>query len=134
MPPKSVVTHVSSTVRRPGISAAKVRDLVEATLAAERIRNAMISVTFVGKTAIARMNADYLKHKGATDVISFGMGRDATGMPAVGDIPHRSPTWTFDSPAPISDSIPLTKKNQSSSPPLTVLPSSPSIALTKLSP
>jgi probable rRNA maturation factor len=86
MPPKSVVTHVSSTVRRPGISAAKVRDLVDATLAAERIRNAMISVTFVGKTAIARMNAEYLKHKGATDVISFGMGRDAPGMPAVGDI------------------------------------------------
>ncbi|HEU4880050.1 MAG TPA: rRNA maturation RNase YbeY [Gemmatimonadaceae bacterium] len=86
MPPKSVVTHVSSTVRRPGISAARVRDLVEATLGAERIRNAMISVTFVGSTTIARMNAEYLRHKGATDVISFGMGRDAPGMPAVGDI------------------------------------------------
>lgn len=86
MPPKSVVTHVSSTVRRPGISAARVRDLVEATLGAERIRNAMISVTFVGRTTIAHMNAEYLRHKGATDVISFGMGRDAPGMPAVGDI------------------------------------------------
>jgi probable rRNA maturation factor len=86
MPPKSVVTHVSSTVRRPGISAAKVRELVDATLASERIRNAMISVAFVGKTTIARMNFEYLKHNGATDVISFGMGRDAPGMPAVGDI------------------------------------------------
>jgi probable rRNA maturation factor len=86
MPPKSVVTHVSSTVRRPGISAARVRDLVEATLGAEHIRNAMISVTFVGTAGIARMNAEYLKHEGATDVISFGMGRDAPGMPAVGDI------------------------------------------------
>jgi probable rRNA maturation factor len=86
MPPTNVVTHVSSTVRRPGISASKVRSLVETTLGGERIRNAMISVTFVGKTAMARMNAKYLRHRGPTDVITFGMGRDAPGMPAVGDI------------------------------------------------
>jgi probable rRNA maturation factor len=86
MPPTNVVTHVSSTVRRPGISASKVRGLIEATLGGERIRNAMISVTFVGKTAMARMNAKYLRHRGPTDVITFGMGRDAPGMPAVGDI------------------------------------------------
>jgi probable rRNA maturation factor len=86
MPPTNVVTHVSSTVRRPGISAAKVRSLVDATLGSERIRNAMISVTFVGKTAMARMNEKYLRHRGPTDVITFEMGRDAPGMPAVGDI------------------------------------------------
>ena len=46
----------------------------------------MISVAFVGRSAIARMNWNYLRHAGATDVISFGMGREARGMPAVGDI------------------------------------------------
>ena len=46
----------------------------------------MISVTFVGRTAIAQMNAKYLRHAGPTDVISFGMAREARGMPAVGDI------------------------------------------------
>ena len=46
----------------------------------------MISVAFVGRNAIAAMNWKYLRHKGATDVISFGMGRDAPGLPAVGDI------------------------------------------------
>ena len=81
-----VVTEVSSTVRRPGISAAKVRELVEATLRTEKIRNAMISVAFVGPTAIAKLNRKYLRHGGPTDVISFGMGRDAPGMPAIGDI------------------------------------------------
>lgn len=81
-----IVTHVSSTVRRPGIAAARVRHLVEATLRTEKISNAMISVAFVGRDAIASMNWKYLRHKGATDVISFGMGRDAPGLPAVGDI------------------------------------------------
>ncbi len=81
-----VVTQVSSTVRRPGISQAKVKELVEATLHGERIQNALISVAFVGRAAISRLNKKYLRHDGATDVISFGMGRAARGMPAVGDI------------------------------------------------
>ena len=81
-----VVTQVSSTVRRPGILSSQVRRLVAATLRSERIDNALISVAFVGRTTIARMNRKYLGHEGPTDVISFGMGRTARGMPAVGDI------------------------------------------------
>lgn len=86
MPSARVVTEVSSTVRRPGISPERVRHLVEATLKKERIGNAMVSVAFVGKAAIEKLNRRYLKHTGPTDVISFGMGRDAPGMPAIGDI------------------------------------------------
>jgi probable rRNA maturation factor len=81
-----IVTNVSSTVRRAGIAPARVRDLVERTLRFEKIKNAMVSVAFVGRGAIAAINWKYLRHKGATDVISFGMGRDAPGMPVVGDI------------------------------------------------
>jgi probable rRNA maturation factor len=81
-----IVTNVSSTVRRAGIAPARVRDLVERTLRSEKIKNAMVSVAFVGRGAIAAINWKYLRHKGATDVISFGMGRDAPGMPVVGDI------------------------------------------------
>jgi probable rRNA maturation factor len=83
---RRVVTRVSSTVKRPGISTAKVRRLVEATLRGERISDAMISVTFVGPTAISRLNEKYLRHSGSTDVISFGMRREAEGVPAIGDI------------------------------------------------
>lgn len=81
-----VVTEVSSTVRRPGIDPGQVKRLVAATLHSERIDNALVSVTFVGRTAITRMNKRYLRHDGPTDVISFGMAREARGMPAVGDI------------------------------------------------
>ena len=81
-----VVTEVSSTVRRPGITPAKVKQLVEATLRSERVHNALISVAFVGRTAISNMNRRYLRHDGPTDVISFGMGREAPDIPAVGDI------------------------------------------------
>lgn len=86
MPDRRVVTEVSSTVRRNWITPAKVRRLVATTLERERIRDATISVTFVGRRTIARLNEEYLGHKGVTDVISFGMLREAPGIPATGDI------------------------------------------------
>lgn len=86
MKPARVVVEVSSTVRRAGIGYTRVRRLVEATLAAESIKDAMISVAFVGRTTIGRLNSEYLAHQGPTDVISFGMGRETPGLPAVGDI------------------------------------------------
>jgi probable rRNA maturation factor len=63
-----------------------VKSLVEATLAAEGISDALVSVAFVGRTTITRLNHRYLGHSGPTDVISFGMGRETDEMPAVGDI------------------------------------------------
>lgn len=86
MPAPRIVTQVSSTVRRNWIGPAKVRRLVERTLQGEKIRNAMISVAFIGRDAIAGLNEKYLRHKGATDVISFGLAREAPGIGAVGDI------------------------------------------------
>jgi probable rRNA maturation factor len=68
------------------LSAARTRELVELTMSAEKIRDAMISVAFVGKTAIAALNRNYLKHAGPTDVISFGMKRDDHKRPVIGDI------------------------------------------------
>ena len=81
-----VVVEVASTVRRMPLPEKRVRELVEATLAADRIGDAMISVAFVGRTAMTRMNRKYLRHEGPTDVISFGMGRETPSMPAIGDI------------------------------------------------
>ncbi len=63
-----------------------MKQLVEASLRDLKIRDAMVSVAFVGRTAMSRLNREYLRHHGPTDVISFGMGRDARGLPAVGDI------------------------------------------------
>lgn len=46
----------------------------------------MISITFVGRAAISRLNQRYLGHHGPTDVISFGLGRNGRRAPVVGDI------------------------------------------------
>jgi probable rRNA maturation factor len=68
------------------IPAARARELVELTMKSEKVRDAMVSVAFVGRATISRYNKQYLNHSGATDVISFGMGRDHASAPVIGDI------------------------------------------------
>jgi probable rRNA maturation factor len=50
------------------------------------MRDAMISVAFVGATAIARINQKYLRHRGPTDVISFGFAGGGNRSAVIGDI------------------------------------------------
>jgi probable rRNA maturation factor len=77
---------VSFTVRRKQLPESRVRELVRATLGSEKVRDALISVAFVGTTTIARLNKKFLSHGGATDVISFGMSRAGKSSPVIGDI------------------------------------------------
>ncbi|MEO7823045.1 MAG: rRNA maturation RNase YbeY [Gemmatimonadaceae bacterium] len=63
-----------------------MRDAAVATLKAERVRDAMISITFVGRAAMSELNRRYLGHNGATDVISFGLGRIGKVGAVLGDI------------------------------------------------
>lgn len=82
----TVSVYVSSRDVRVALAGKRVEAIARATLAAERVRNAMLSITFVSDAAIARMNARHLGHRGPTDVISFGFGA-TDGRPAVvGDI------------------------------------------------
>ena len=82
----SLAVDVSSDVPRLPLSAARAADLARRVLAAERVRHAMLSIAFVPRAAIARLNREHLGHRGATDVISFGFS-DATGGGAVlGDV------------------------------------------------
>jgi probable rRNA maturation factor len=62
---------------------ARVRRVVAAVLAGER-RRARISVTFLGRDAMRRLNAEHLGHDRPTDVISFGL--DHPGGELVGDV------------------------------------------------
>lgn len=55
-------------------------------LRAEKIRSALVSVAFLSRAAIARLNRRHLGHAGATDVISFGFDRPTPADPVVGDI------------------------------------------------
>jgi probable rRNA maturation factor len=77
---------VSSSVHRLGISESRVKAAVIATLQSERAKDAMISIAFVGRAAMARVNQKYLRHRGPTDVISFGLASGGERGPIIGDI------------------------------------------------
>ncbi|MFL5575379.1 MAG: rRNA maturation RNase YbeY [Gemmatimonadaceae bacterium] len=81
----SLAVDVSADGVRPPISATRAADLARRVLAAEGVRDAMLSIAFVSAPAIARLNRAHLGHRGATDVISFGFaaaGREGV----VGDV------------------------------------------------
>ena len=68
------------------VSRGRVREAAIAALKAERVRDAMLSITFVGRAAISGLNRRYLGHPGPTDVISFGLGRPGNRGAVIGDI------------------------------------------------
>jgi probable rRNA maturation factor len=82
----SVSIYVCARDVRVALAAARVEAVARATLASERVRDAMLSITFVSNTAIARLNAKHLGRRGATDVISFGFRGARKGSPVIGDI------------------------------------------------
>jgi rRNA maturation RNase YbeY len=63
-----------------------VERLAESVLRAERVRNALVSITFVTDRRIAAMNRKHLQHSGPTDVISFGFVPVEPGGDVVGDV------------------------------------------------
>ena len=71
---------------RIGVSRERVRRVAEHVLRAERVREALVSITFVSDRRIAELNARHLKHRGPTDVISFGFAPVRRGGGVVGDV------------------------------------------------
>jgi probable rRNA maturation factor len=69
--------------RRRPLSPASVRRVVESVLQAEG-REASISVTFLGRDAMRRLNAEHLGHDWPTDVLAFTL--DSPGFELVGDV------------------------------------------------
>jgi probable rRNA maturation factor len=68
------------------VSRPRIRDAAVAALRAEGIGDAMLSITFVGRAAMSELNRRYLGHRGATDVISFGLERPGKRGAVLGDI------------------------------------------------
>jgi rRNA maturation RNase YbeY len=85
-PPRGLAVDVSSSVRRLAVSKARIRAAALAALAADTVRDAMLSITFVGRARMSELNKRYLGHHGPTDVISFGFGRRTKRDPVIGDI------------------------------------------------
>ena len=69
--------------RRLPLATRRVRLVVEAVLRGER-REAFISVTFLGREAMRRLNARHKGHDHPTDVIAFALAEP--GGLAVGDV------------------------------------------------
>lgn len=83
--PSGPVVAVAADGTRAALSAASVQALVLGVLRAERVSEAMVSVTFLDAKAMAALNRRHLGHRGPTDVISFGFAPvDRAGV--VGDI------------------------------------------------
>jgi len=69
---------------RVAVSADRVAEIVRAVCRSERVKDAMISITFVSAGRIAALNRAHLGHRGATDVITFELR--GPGAPVVGDV------------------------------------------------
>ncbi len=84
--PERLSVDVSTDGVRIALSRERVGAIARTVLRAERVRDALLSITFVDERSIASLNWKHLRHRGPTDVISFGLTRDAAEAPVVGDI------------------------------------------------
>ena len=81
----SLAVHVAAEGVRIAVSRQRVTELAEGVLRRERVKNALLSVTFVTDRHIAALNRTHLGHSGPTDVISFGFAPEPRGA-VVGDV------------------------------------------------
>jgi probable rRNA maturation factor len=82
----SIAVHVSADGVRLPLARSRVGEIARRVLASEGVREAMVSITFLGTRAMAALNRKHLGHRGATDVISFGFSESTRQGPVIGDI------------------------------------------------
>lgn len=82
----SIAVHVSADGVRLPLARARVTEIARRALASEGVREAMVSITFLGTRAMAALNRKHLGRRGTTDVISFGFGDVARRGPMIADI------------------------------------------------
>jgi probable rRNA maturation factor len=82
----TLTVDVSADGARAPLSRERIADVARAALRSERVKNALVSITFLDRRAMARLNSKHLDHAGATDVISFGFTRATDSDPVIGDV------------------------------------------------
>ena len=82
----STVVGVSADGTRVPISRGRVEYIARAVLKHERVRDAMLSITFVSTAGIRALNRKHLRRSSPTDVISFGFRRAGRKASLVGDV------------------------------------------------
>ena len=78
--------EVDTGRQRLSLATDSVRALAAFVLDRERVRSALLSIAFVSRRTIARLNREHLGYHGDTDVITFALGRPTPATPLVGDI------------------------------------------------
>ena len=68
------------------LSRSRIIQIAQSALRAEKVRHALVSITLLDRRRMARLNGTHLRHRGPTDVISFGFTRATPKDPVVGDI------------------------------------------------
>ena len=89
MPQRRAVTAAVSVAiegTRVPVSRARVAAVARAVLRAEKVRDAMLSITFVSDRAMRGLNKRHLRRDRVTDVIAFGFRRVAKSEPLIGDV------------------------------------------------
>jgi probable rRNA maturation factor len=82
----SVVVGVSADGVRIPVSRDRVAAVARGVLRSERVRDALLSITFVANPTIMSLNRRHLKRGGVTDVIAFGLRQAGRHSPILGDI------------------------------------------------
>lgn len=82
----SRIVDVTAAAVRVPVARTRVARVAERVLRSEGVRHAMLSVAFVSDREIASLNWRHLRHRGPTDVISFGFVPAEKGGPVVGDV------------------------------------------------
>ncbi len=76
---------VASTGVRVPLARARVAEIAEGVLKAERVRDFQLSIAFVDERTMAALNWRHLRHRGPTDIISFELPA-TPGQPRSGDV------------------------------------------------
>jgi len=82
----TLVVGVSADGVRVPLPRDRVARVARAVLRAERVRDALVSITFVSGAGIRRLNRKHLRRTGGTDVISFAFRAPHRRAPLVGDV------------------------------------------------
>lgn len=76
--------HLEVSVTSPGgrlpVAARKLTELAQYALTAEGVKRAELSFAFVAPRAMAALNRKHLNHSGPTDVITFALAADPSGI------------------------------------------------------
>ena len=76
----SRVIHVEASGVRTPVAIARLSALAEFALKAQRVARCELSVTLVSSRRMATINQQHLAHRGPTDVITFALEPDPSGV------------------------------------------------------